>query len=242
MLVEDVMTSPVIGVEPSAPIADAARIMLGHRISGLPVITRDGQLVGIVTEGDFLRRGELGTERQRPKWFELLISPGRTAEEYVRAHGRNVAEVMSENVLTTTRLTPLEDVVEIMMRRHIKRLPVIEAGTLVGIVARSDILRALAATLHGDSARVEDDGRIRAAILAELGRQPWTGRGSIGVEVENGAVRLRGTVFDDRQRQAAHVVAENVAGVRSVRDDLVWIEPISGTVIEPRDDEARDSA
>src|SRR5665213_2394203 len=122
MLVENVMTSPVIGVKPSSSIADAAKIMLHHHISGLPVIAHDGKLVGIVTEGDFLRRGELGTERQRPRWLEFLIGSGRIADEYVHTHGRKVEEVMSNVVLTTTRRAPIEEVVDTMIRRHIKRL------------------------------------------------------------------------------------------------------------------------
>ncbi|MEO8883218.1 MAG: CBS domain-containing protein [Devosia sp.] len=234
MLVENVMTSPVIGVEPSSSIVDAAKIMLHHH-SGLPVIDHDGRPVGIVTEGDFLRRGELGTERQRPRWLELLIGSGRIADEYVHTHGRKVEEVMSDEVLTTTRRAPIKEVVDTMMRRHIKRLPVVEAGRIVGIVARSDILRALAAALPGEDGGARSDAGIRTAILAELGKQPWTGLGSIQVQVKDAAVELHGMIFDDRQRRAIQVLAENVAGVKSVHDDLVWIEPISGTVSEPRD-------
>lgn len=235
MLVEDVMTSPVIGVEPSSSIADAAKIMLRNGFSGLPVIAHDGKLVGIVTEGDFLRRGELGTERRRPRWLEFLIGSGRIADEYVHANGRRVEEVMSNEVLTTTRRAAIEEVVDTMIRRHIKRLPVVDAGRIVGIVARSDVLRTLAAALPGEDGAAESDPGIRTAILAELGKQPWAGLGSIEVQVKDGEVELHGMIFDDRQRRAIQVVAENVVGVKAVHDDLVWIEPISGTVIEPRD-------
>jgi CBS domain-containing protein len=90
MQVKDVMTSPVISVEPDASIWQAVRIMLQRRISGLPVIDKHGRLVGMVTEGDFLRRAETGTQRRRPSWLEFLMGPGRLADEYTRSHGRKI--------------------------------------------------------------------------------------------------------------------------------------------------------
>lgn len=131
MQASSIMTSPVIGVEPSASIADAAGLMLSRKISGLPVIRSDGVLVGIVSEGDFLRRGELGTKRKRSRWLEFLVSPGRVAEEYVHANGRRVDEVMSEQVVTTSPESALEDVVELMTRHQVKRIPVVEGGKVI---------------------------------------------------------------------------------------------------------------
>lgn len=234
MLVESIMTTPVISVEPSASIAAAARLMLGHRISGLPVVRRDGTLIGMVSEGDFLRRGELGTERKRPWWLEFLVGPGKVADEYVHAHGRKVEEVMATDVVTTRRDATLDDVVETMSRRRIKRLPVVENGKLVGIVARSDLLRAMADALPAADPIGADDERIRSDIVRELARQSWGGR-MIHVHVDHGAVELSGAIFDERERQAAHVVVENVSGVTSISDQLAWIEPMSGTVIMPSD-------
>ncbi|MBB5751299.1 CBS domain-containing protein [Prosthecomicrobium pneumaticum] len=232
MRVEAVMTSPVVSVERATPIADAARLMLANEISGLPVVSSEGALVGIVSEGDFLRRGELGTERKRPRWLEFLAGPGRLAEDYVRSHGRHVDEVMTEAVATVTPDTPLEDAVEIMAKRRIKRLPVVAGGRLIGIVTRSDLLRALTAALPADAAPT-DDRRIRAAIEAQLDKADWLGNGLIRVAVADGTVTLDGAIFDERQRQAARVLAENVPGVKSVVDQLVWIEPMSGFVVMP---------
>jgi CBS domain-containing protein len=232
MLVEAIMTTPVISVAPSTSIRDAARLMLAHRISGLPVVASDGTLVGMVSEGDFLRRGELGTQRKRSWWLEFLVGPGTVADDYVHAHGRKVGEVMSSNIETTHRNATLDEVVETMSRRRIKRLPVIENGKLVGIVSRSDLLRAMADALPTADTAVVDDERIRTDILSELARQSWGGQ-MIHVHVDHGAVELSGAIFDERERQAAHVVAENVAGVRSISDQLAWIEPMSGIVITP---------
>lgn len=233
MHVADIMTTPVISVEPSASIREAAALMLAHRISGLPVVRHDGTLIGVLTEGDFLRRGELGTQRKRSWWLELLVSPGKMADEYVQTHGRKVEEVMSYDVVTTSKDASLDDVVETMSRHRIKRLPVVEKGKVVGIVARSDLLRALARAQPSNDPAAVSDERIRADIEAELGGQKWSGHGLIHVNVKDGAVELSGAIFDERERRAIHVAAENVQGVKSVSDEIVWIEPMSGMIILP---------
>lgn len=235
MLVENVMTSPVISISPSTTIAEAARLMLSHRISGLPVVSEDGALIGMVSEGDFLRRGELGTEQKRSWWLELFSSQGQAAEDYVRAHGRKVGEVMTKGVFTTNREASLEEVVELMSRHGIKRLPVVENGKLLGIVSRSDLLRALARALPGDDSVVSDDERIREAVTAEITRQSWGSGGLVRVSVRDGVVELTGTIFDESTRAAARVAAENVPGVKAVNDQIIWVEPVSGTVILPSD-------
>ncbi|MCX5570176.1 CBS domain-containing protein [Kaistia nematophila] len=235
MLVETVMTSPVISISPSTTIAEAARLMLSHRISGLPVVSEDGALVGMVSEGDFLRRGELGTQQKRSWWLELFSGQGQAAEDYVRAHGRKVGEVMTKGVFTTNREASLEEVVELMSRHGIKRLPVVDNGKLIGIVSRSDLLRALARALPGDDAVVSDDERIREAIVAEIAKQSWGSGGLVRVTVRDGVVELTGTIFDENTRAAARVAAENVPGVKAVNDQIIWVEPVSGTVILPSD-------
>lgn len=235
MFVETVMTSPVISISPSTTIAEAARLMLSHRISGLPVVSEDGALIGMVSEGDFLRRSELGTEQKRSWWLELFSSHGQAAEDYVRAHGRKVGEVMTKGVFTTNKEASLEEVVDLMSRHGIKRLPVVENGKLIGIVSRSDLLRALARALPGEGAVVSDDERIREAIEAEIARQSWGSGGLVRVAVRDGVAELTGTIFDERTRAAARVAAENVPGVKAVIDQIVWVEPVSGTVILPSD-------
>jgi CBS domain-containing protein len=233
MQVETIMTSPVASIEPSASISQAAGSMLSRKISGLPVIRGDGTLVGIVSEGDFLRRGELDTKRKRSRWLEFLVSPGKAADEYVHANGRRVSEVMSENVITTSRDASLEDVVELMTRHHVKRIPVVDGAKVVGIVTRSDILRALLCALPTPGLVAVGDEQIRQNIVAELSAQPWAGAGMIRVSVNKGIAELEGAILDERERQAAIVAAENVAGVKAVTDRMFWVEPLSGTVLSP---------
>ncbi|UDL90414.1 CBS domain-containing protein [Mesorhizobium sp. PAMC28654] len=233
MQVQAVMTSPVIGIEPSASIADAARLMLSRKISGLPVIRGDGTLVGIISEGDFLRRIELDTKRTRSRWLEFLLSPGKAANEYVHANGQRVDEVMSNSVVTTTREASLVEVVELMARHNVKRLPVMEDGKVVGIIARSDLLRALLRVLPAQGSTDVSDEQIRQNILAELASQTWARNSLVRVNVDKGVAELSGPIFDERERQAALVAAENIAGVKAVTDHLLWVDPLSGMMVDP---------
>jgi CBS domain-containing protein len=232
MLARDIMTGPVISVLPDATVMDAITLMLERKLSGLPVVNADKQLVGMVSEGDFLRRFELGTEGQRPRWIEFLRGPGRAAEEFIRTHGRKVDEVMSADVVSAEASTTLKDIIELMEHHHIKRVPIVEDSQVVGIITRADVLRALAQKVPNTGFVKEDDARIREAILAACEQQSWAPRALIAIDVKNGIVDLSGTIFDDRERRGLRVIAENVAGVRAVRDHLVWVEPISGTVFE----------
>jgi len=234
MLARDVMTRKVISVASDASVMQAAALMLKHQISGLPVIDSSGILLGIVSEGDFLRRAELGTQRRRARWLEFLIGPGRLANEYVHACGRKVTEIMTPNPHTATETTPLTEVVEAMERHRIKRVPVVCGGRLVGIVSRADLLRAVA-RLERATATVATDAEIRERVIAELRKQSWAPLGLINVIVRDRTVDLQGTITDDGARQALVVAAENVPGVRTVQDHLVWVEPVSGMTVFPDD-------
>jgi len=233
MNASDVMTRTILSVRPDAVIAEAIRLMLDNRISGLPVIDEGGQLVGILTEGDLLRRGETATERHRPRWLEILMGPGRLAEEYVRTHGRRIAEVMTRDPVSVTPDTPLKEIVELMERHRIKRVPVLDGDAPVGILSRADLLRGLAGALAAAPAVATSDEEIRERILAELARAAWVPRDGIAITVENGVVDLNGVILEEKERDALRVAAENVPGVTAVEDHLVWVEPVSGTVIDP---------
>ena len=232
MKASDVMTRRVISVRPESPVLEAIQLMVKHRISGLPVLDDRGMIVGIVTEGDFLRRHEIGTERRRPHWLELLIGPGRLAQEYVHSRGRKVAEVMTRDVVSVTEDAPLHEIVRLMERHRFKRVPVLSLGRIVGIITRANLLQAMVVIAQGDAPAPETDRAIRDRLLAEIDREPWGPRGSINIAVRDGVVDLWGTIADERERAALHVMAENVAGVKHVRDHVVLLEPISGTMID----------
>jgi CBS domain-containing protein len=238
MKAADVMTRRIVSVPPEASIAEAVRTMLEHGISGLPVVDADGEVAGIITEGDLLRRSETGTERKRPRWIEMLVGPGRLASEYVHTHGRKVSEIMTTDVASVAENAALADVVELMERKRIKRVPVLRDGRIVGIVSRANLLRALAGVAPEIAPGSASDQAIRAQLLAEVDQRSWGPRNTIDVVVRNGVVDLWGVILDERARLALRVAAENVPGVAQVRDHLVWVEPHSGIVIDaPPSDE-----
>jgi len=242
MKAADVMTRQVMTIEADAPIAKAVRLMLQNRISGLPVVDPSGRLVGIVTEGDFLRRTETGTEVRRPRWLEFLLGPGRGASEYVRTHARKVAEVMTPNVASVAEDTPVDEIVRLMEHRRIKRVPVVQDRKVVGIVSRANLLRVLAGLIVELPPATVDDTALRERILAELDTQSWAPRAGIEVMVRHGVVELWGAILDERERQALRVAAENVPGVKAVHDHLCWVEPMSGWFIEAPEDDAQPRA
>jgi CBS domain-containing protein len=223
----DIMSQEVISIRPTATIAEAIKLMLENDISGLPVIDANGMLVGIVTEGDFLRRAELGTHKKRPRWLKFLFGPDFVASEYIAAHTRRVADVMTKTVIVVDEDTDLRDVVRVMETNGIKRLPVMRGSAVVGVVSRANLLHALAALQPSHNART-GDADIRRALLAEI-RQNLTGLGRLNITVRDGVVDLWGTVFSNPA--ALCVAAENTPGVHEVHNHLVWVEPYSGALI-----------
>lgn len=231
MNISEVMTRDVITVGMESSIIEAARLMLQNRISGLPVVDANKNLVGIVTEGDFLRRRETGTQRQRPRWLEFIVGPGKLASEYTHATGRRVDEVMSDAVYTATEDMPLEQAVHLMERYRIKRLPVVRGKALVGIVTRANILRTVARLAHEAQPTSASDAEIRTKLSDELKKLTWTP--PVSVAVKDCVVKLSGVVTDERERTALRVVAENIPGVKKVVDDLIWLDPHSGMTMPP---------
>jgi CBS domain-containing protein len=210
----DIMTAGAATIGAEASVADAARMMVQHHVSGIPVVETDGKMIGMVTERDLLRRAELGTEKQRPRWFNLWVMPGDDADDYVHAHGRSVRDVMSHQVVSVSAETPLEEVVSIMEKRGFKRLPVLRDGKIVGIISRANFL---------DAPPAADDIAVRRTILEEIEDQTWSGLAMVDVEVIAGKVLLRGTVTDERVRRAVVVAAQTAAGARPVTDSLTVV-------------------
>lgn len=238
MKVGDVMSQEVISIAPESSVSEAAQVMLKERISGLPVINGANVLVGVITEGDLLRRIETGTEKKRPHWLEFIATPNALAAEYVHSHGRKVGEVMTTNVVAVTEDTPIDQAVELMERRHIKRLPVLRNGRVVGVIARANLLHALVASPPEFVTKTSDQA-IRDQLWAELSRQRWSAR-EAHIVVKDGVIDIWGYISDERQRDAIHVAAENIPGVKKVRDHLMWIEPYSGIPIATGTDSSKD--
>ena len=223
MKVSDVMSRGVLSVGPHDPVRKAADLMLRYGVNGFPVLDQ-GKLVGMITQGDFLRRAETGTERHRSRLAELFADPGKLADEYVHSHARTIADVMTRDVVTVSADAPLSDAVDLMVRHHVKRLPVMGWNGVIGIISRVDLLHAFLVATPKEGPAPLDDAAISSQLKAELDREPGIARGSVEPSVENGVVVLSGTVQDARQRTALRVAAENIPGVKRVVDDLREID------------------
>jgi CBS-domain-containing membrane protein len=225
MQVKDIMATAVVDVGPEASLHYAIQLMLAQKVSGLPVVDRKGQLVGVLSEGDILRRTKLGTSLQ-PRAISRGFSRAVDAIAYTTSHSRCVRDVMSAAPVTTTADASLEAAVELMEQHGIKRLPVVDQNGLVGIISRADFLHALARVLAPARERAEiADSDIKRNILTELQEQNWARDLNVAIIVNKGAVELHGTIFSESQRAAIRILAENVNGVRSVAEKLVCRDP-----------------
>jgi CBS domain-containing protein len=235
MRAHQIMTRYVISVTPRTSIEEAAKIMLQNHISGLPVIDDGGSLVGIVSEGDFLRRHEIGTGRKRWPWLQFFVGPGRDAADFIHERGRKIEDVMTPAPVTVQEDTPLEALVRLMERYDIKRLPVMKEKVLVGIVTRTNLLQAVASMAHEIPDPTADDDHIRDRILRQVNATDWRPI-NFEVIVRNGVVHLHGIITNDQARQATIVAAENTAGVKDVHDHLCLVDPYSGFYVESPED------
>lgn len=236
MRAHQIMTHEVITVTPDTTVNDAAARMLDNHISGLPVVDDTGKLVGIVSDGDFMRRSEIGTQRKRARWLQFLVGPGKEATEFVRASGRRVGDVMTPDPITASEDTTLDSLVETMEKHNIKRVPIVQFGRITGIVTRTNLLRAVAQLAREVPDPTADDDHIRERVTRAIEQNDWRPLG-LQVTVKDGVVHLHGIITDYRWRDAAVVAAQNVSGVRQVHDHLCWVDPFSGMYLNSQEDD-----
>ena len=236
LLVRDVMTRDVETVGPDATIDAVIAIMVARHASGVPVVTTEGKIAGIITEGDLLRRVETATDRVRDRkrlnFIDFLIGGGKEMARYIRSHSHRVSDIMTESVITITEDRPLAEVVRLMEEHAIRRVPVAKDGRLLGIVSRSDLVAALGRQLRETaSAEALPDREVEAAIRAALNSASWFGPGvSVDVQVEGGVATMQGVIDDERLRDAVRVAVETVPGVTEVKDRIIFVEPMTGSI------------
>ena len=221
MNAKDIMTAPVITITPDTLVHETAELLLERRISGVPVVA-NGEVVGMVNEGDLLQRHEIGSDGDTPEpsWWRRLIERDRFPADYVKSHARKAKDIMSRHAVSVTEDTPARHLASIFAARHIRRIPVLRDKQLVGIVTRADLIRAFALTTQDVKApHAQSDEAIRVRLLRELEQQRWWRPEWSAVYVHDGVVHYRGLIRSDDERQAARVAAENVPGVRGVEDD-----------------------
>ena len=224
MEAKDVMTRDVVTVGPDTPVQEIAATLLDRRISAVPVVDGGNRLLGIVSEGDLMRRAETGTERHASWWLAMLTLPETDARRFVKTHGRFARDVMTRDVVSVPEDCPLREVAEVLENHRIKRVPVLRDGTLVGIVSRADLLRGLAA-IERPPAPSADDRVLREAVEKAIRDKVSDPTAFISATVNQGVVRLWGAVGERYSKDMARVAAENVPGVRAVEDHISLFAP-----------------
>ncbi len=215
----DIMVKDVISVGPETPVREVALLMLERRISGVPVVDGDRRVLGVLSEGDLIRRPEIETDHAPAGWLGLFLSDEERARDFVKSHGRMAREVMTRPAICVAPDASLAEVVRLMERHRIKRLPVIENGKLAGVVTRADLLRALVA--RQDVAPAPSSDRdLRDRIDTMLRGEAWATSAFVNVQVENGVAHLWGTVEFASQREALILAVRGVPGVRDVQPHL----------------------
>jgi len=190
--------------------------------------------VGLISEGDLYRRPELDTERPRRRWIEFFTSNASLARDYVHSHGSTAGDVMSRDVVRVLPDTPVSEIAEILERRQIKRVPVLDNGRLVGIVSRGNLVQALASCQPGRGATPGIDRQIRGDLMHEYAMHPWGERSESNVIVVDGVVNLWGLVDSRAESDALRVAAEATPNVRGVVDHTTtfkaWVPLLAGVV------------
>ncbi len=230
MLAKDIMTLNVITIAPSLGVEEISQLLLSCNISGVPVVDAEDRLIGLVSEGDLLRRRECGTERQRSWWLGLLASSEERAREFVKTHGRTAEQVMTREVITVTADTPVGEIARILERRRIKRVPVVEDGKIVGIVSRANLLHGLATHKDRISLTPSLDDRaiqeqVQEQVQALVANEDWITHGSLNALVVDGVAELWGWVDSEDERKALLIAVGELDGVKVVVDHLGSVPP-----------------
>jgi CBS domain-containing protein len=220
MRAKDIMTESIVCVNVKETVFDAAELLLGAGVSAAPVVNDQGNVLGIVSEADLIHRAELETAPRKSWLLRLLDSEATVARDYVTSHARNVADVMTREVVTASDEASLGELVELIEKHHVKRIPIVRDNKLVGIVSRANILGALLSREPDSVAGLPDDKRLRQAVAEAFDKQAWKSRWPVNVVVSDGVVHLWGFVGGEDVRKAYRVAAENVPGVKKVKSHL----------------------
>ena len=222
MNASDIMVRTVITTHPQASVSLVAKQLADNDISALPVVDDAGRVVGIISEADLMRREELGSVKIRPWWLEAMTPAVTLAEEFARSHGKRVEELMSNHVITANEDASLNEIASLLETHHIKRVPILKNGKLVGVVSRSNLVQALASAKSEVVTAAQTDHMLRAEIVARLAEQQWwTDFGERNVIVVNGVANLWGLVGSPSERKALNALVEGVPGVTEVRDEMI---------------------
>lgn len=217
MQVADVMTTDVVTVTADTTVDEIVKTLLQHNVSAVPVVDEKNAVVGLVSEGDLMRRVREDEAPRKSWWLELLAAPENPLEEFVKTRGRHAREVMTKEVVTVPEDMPLGQVARLLEKKRIKRVPVVRDGKLVGIVSRSNLLQGLGTVPEAALATPSPDDRtLRDQVIAAVAEVPGATLSMVNATVSDGVVSIWGITDSDAQEDAIRVAVENVPGVRSV--------------------------
>jgi len=233
MNVFDFMTRKVVTVAPETPVIAVAKLLVERRLSAVPVTDPQGRVLGIISEGDLMRRPEIGTETHAPWWFRAFAAPDTLAKRFVKSHGLVATDVMTRGVVTIALDASLAEAAELMEQYRVKRLPVTQEDRLIGVIARADLVRALVAA-PPPAAGADDDAAVRERLEDAFERERWVPFDGVAATVVGHTAHLWGSVPSDEQRKAVELLARGVPGVEAVKNHLT-VEPgeVRGPLLLP---------
>jgi CBS domain-containing protein len=220
MQAKDLMSTNLVVVPPETPVAALAELLAARGISAVPVVDSLGIPLGIVTEGDLIRR--LADAPPGPlDWFLQLFQGSRPLiQRFAKAHGASARDVMSTGLVSVTETASIEQIAQLMERHRIRRVLVLREGRLAGLVSRADLLRAILRPAPAQPNAGGDDAAILRAIIAAMREQPWVDTYWVFPDVVAGAVTFHGYARSETMRQGLTMLARDIAGVTSVADAM----------------------
>jgi CBS domain-containing protein len=223
----DIMVRNVFSVSPEASVRQVANILFKNRISAAPVVDERGRLIGIISEGDLLRRVELETDYRRSWWLKIFARKSKEALaiEYRKSHARRVKDVMTRRVITARPATPLRDIAALLEKNRIKRVPIVANRKVIGIVSRANLIQALASFRKESEQSTITDSMIRKRIMAHFKSEQWSKHSLLNATVQGGTVKLWGIVDSEAEKEAARLAAEQLAGVQAIENNVI-VQPV----------------
>lgn len=224
----EAMTKDVVTVGANTPVREIAALLVRHRISAVPVVSEGGRVIGIVSQTDLGHRSETDTEKRRKWWLEVFADSDSKARDYIKSHGNVANDVMTRLVVSVSKGAQLSEVAEILDTHRIRQVPVMEDGSLVGMISRADLVRKLAEATITPSASRPENGVLQKAIWHRIKAEGWVHSALVNIVVNDGVVELWGAVASDDQRRALHLLVEGVNGVRRVEDHVGLLPKVTG--------------
>lgn len=215
MRVRDVMTSEVLTIGPETPIQDVARVLVEHRISGVPVCDIERRVLGVVSEADILYKEHDPREDHLGGPLGWVVDGKPDYAGWAKAKALTAGEAMTAPAITIGPSESVAMAARVMTERRVNRLPVVSGEKLVGIITRADLVRAF--TRSDDELEVE----IREDVLE---RTLWVEEGRVEVEVTRGAVRLSGALDRRTDAELLERLVSRVPGVIAVASSVSWRE------------------